>query len=162
MIPIILENLALNYLTFYKIYTESLGVLSAISFYMLFSKIFLNTKIYRHQLISLFIIFFCSLIFLLTNNEIYKKSLFSLDFIGPLFCFIVIYGYYALYNVLIKIHFETHLNNPYNYMFLVGFFSLILVIPLDLIAHFYDVKVDNLELEIINQIQRLYKNNLFF
>ena len=167
LLPILIQGFVLNVEIdkIFTIFARSFGVLCAILFYAFFSKILLNSKIYRHQIISLCIIFFCSLIFLLISiyYEIYQKSTIFSYWVLTFFCFIVIYGFYALYNVLVKRHFETHLNHPYHLMFYVGLFSLILIIPLDLFVHFYDKEGIILEKDIINQIKDLYKKyNLKF
>ena len=45
-------------------FEDSLGVLFSVLFYVFYSKIFLNIKVYFHQIIFLFAIFFCVLILL--------------------------------------------------------------------------------------------------
>ena len=161
MMPMLIEGYALKNHKLYFKFNESFGVFSAILFYMLFSNLFLSTKIYRHQLISLLAVFFCSIIFLLINIRIYISNDFS-DVIGTLFCSLVIYGFFALYDVLVKRHFDIHLNNPYYYMFFVGIFSIILIIPLDLLVYFYNKSDVILGLEIINQVQIFYNSNKLF
>ena len=164
MVPIILENNVLT-LELYKKFTNSLGVLIIILFYMFFSKIILNLKIYKHQIISLFFISVCSIISILI--DIYfeidlKPEIFS-DCVLTLLCFIVLNGFYSLYSVLIKKHFETHLNSPYNLMFFVGLFSFILIIPLNLFVYFYNEAGKILGKDVINQIIDLYeKYNIKF
>ena len=164
MIPMLAETFALNQ-EFYKLFHESFGILFAFLFYSFFSAIFLHSKIYKHQFISLFIISFCSLIFLFIN--IYTKrneiNIGFFDLIKTLLCFILIFGFYALYNVLVKNHFEIHLNNPYHLMLFIGLFSLILTIPLDLFVYFYDEKSE-IFIYIINKIKSLSLSDslLFF
>ena len=136
MIPMISKILISLYLKnhqSYKPFTESFGVMSAIIFFPLFSKVCLSSHIYRHQIISLILISFCSLIFLFI--EIYQNNVFF-NLIPPLIYFIIYYGFYALYDSLLKKHFEMHLNDPYQLMFFVGLFSFILLIPLDLLSFF--------------------------
>ena len=108
---------------------DSVGVLCTILFYVFFSKLILNSKIYIHQIISIIIISLCALILLFI--DVFKVKL--NNFVASLLYYILIYrGLYTLYDVLIKKHFETHLTDPYYLMFFIGLFSLILVIPLDL------------------------------
>ena len=143
----------------YETFNESLGILSGFIFYAIYSKLFLNSKIYKHQYISLFIISFCSLIFLIIKIKKNDKSIDILDIVKSLLCLIVIYGYYTLYDVLVKKHFEIYSTNPYKLMFIVGLFSFILIIPLDIFAYFYDKKGEIFGLNVINQIYTIYKKN---
>lgn len=149
VVKIIFIKLQLN-----DVLSESLRLLSGILFFAFFSKIFLNSKIYRHQSISLYTIYFCLLIVLFI--DIRNIENFDLvNFIISLLYFIVLYIFYALYGVLVKKHFETELTNPYYLMFLVGLFNFILIIPLDLFICIYN-DPNLFGLDIINQIINLY------
>ena len=155
MIPMIAETLDLN-IKLYEILAQSLGISSGFLFYILFSKILLKSKIYKHQLISLFIISFCSLIFLFIDiyTHVFKKFFDIISLVVILLYCILVFGFYALYNVLVKKHFEFYSTNPYYLMFFVGLFSLILIIPLELFVVFYKKK-SFLGLDIIKQIKDL-------
>ena len=151
MIPMLIEFYRLNDL--FTILSESIGVLSAISFYFLFSKIFFKIKIYTHQLISLFIISICLLIFLVIDIiKIYNEPNFFSRFGMSLAKFIILFVLYSLYDALVKKHFETYDDVPYHLMFFVGLFSLIIIIPIDIFAIFNSV----LGSHIVEHIQKLY------
>ena len=141
----------------YEKFPEQLRALLTILFYIFFSKIILNSKIYKHQFISLSMIFFCLLILLFKNLEVHDIVIFDLAI--ALLCYIEVYAFFVFYHVLVKKHFETHSNDPYHLMFFVGLFSFILIIPLDLFAYFYNKESKIFELEIINQIKSLYEEN---
>ena len=138
----------------------SINLLSTIFFYVFFSKIILSSKMFRHQLISILTISFCSLIFL--SLDIIKISHKEINFavVGKsALYYISLYGLHSLFDVLVKRHFKIHLNDPYLLMFFVGLFCLILMIPLDLFVHFYK----EVGSELIDQVKELYhKRKLFF
>ena len=118
-------------------FARNLGVLFTILFYVVFSKIFLKTKIFRHQIISLVTISLCLLIFLFRDiKQEYSNSNFFITLRKLLLYFILVYGLNAVSDVLIKKHFEVHSNIPYHLMFFLGLFSFILLIPLDLFCIF--------------------------
>ena len=162
MVPMIIKILVLNH-EVSGIFSGNLRLLSAILFFSIFSKIFLNSKIYRHQYTSLITIYFCLLILLIIEIfiQIHNNSFNFADFGIILLYFVALYGFYALYDVLVKNHFETHPTNPYYLMFFVGLFNFILIIPLDLVIYLYDEKGETFGLDIINQIIKLYEPTLF-
>ena len=143
MIPLIIKTFVPKTLT-EKIYYEfetSTEVLFPIIFFVVFSKIFLSSKIYKHQKISLIMITFCTLILIII--DIIKIVEFKNININNLIITLLYYislngGLYSLYDVLIKIHFEVYFNNPYHLMLFIGLFSFILLIPLDLFIYFYN------------------------
>ena len=147
----------------YDTLSKSLGILFSILYLAILSKIFLGSKIYKHQYISLLIIFFCSFLFLiydiylLTEKTPLKYTTFGLT----LLYFTIKYLAYSLYDVLVKRHFENYSTNPYQLMFFVGFFSIIVITPLDLIAHFKDPEGEIFGIDIINQIKSLFEPSFF-
>ena len=154
IIPMLIEFYSLSDL--YTILSESIGVLSAISFYFLFSRIFFKTKIYKHQLISLFTISFCLIFFLVLDIiEINKKPFNINRFIMSLLHYIIVFGLYSLYDALVKKHFEAHSTVPYHLMFFVGLFSLILIILIDVISYHFGNE------GIIIQIKKFYRPTFF-
>ena len=141
-------------------YIKNIGVLFTILFYIIFKKLFLKTKIYKHQIISLLIISFCLLIFTFNDIKNAKSDSKSDFFKGlgiSLLYILIVFGFYAIYDVLIKKHLEKYSDDPYYLMFYIGLFSLILTIPLDLFSYFYDDEGKKIELDAINQIRDLYK-----
>ena len=141
----------------YEKFEQDLQILSVIFFFTLFSVIFLNSKIYKHQILSLIITSACLLTSLILD---YKSFSFTRFGNASIYFFIEI-GYYALYDVLVKKHFETHSTDPYYLMFFVGLFCLILVIPLDIFVFFYDNEGKISGLEIIKYIKSIYKPEFF-
>ena len=138
---------------------DSLGILSPILFYVVYSKTILNIKVYSHQCISLIVISFSLLILLIIDIvNIYETENLSILVISFLYSILLYGGIYSLYDVLVKKHFLIHFNVPYHLMFYTGLFILILTIPLDLTVFFLNNKknFENFGLDIINQIQYLY------
>ena len=158
IIPTIFKTFSLTKANF----TKNLGILFTILFYVFLSKIFLNTKIYKHQIISLITISFCLLIFLFRDIEQSYSNDFFILLGRSLLYFILVYGIYAISDVFIKKHFEIHTNIPYHLMFFLGLFSFILIIPLDLFVYFYDnesfYELNIVESDIIKQIKSYVLN----
>ena len=153
MIPIVAQSFGIKIENF----TKYIGVLFTILFYVFFSKLFLNTKIYRHRFISLFTISICLLIFSVADIiKVYSDSNFFKNLGISLLFILIVFGFYAIFDVLVKKHLEKYLDDPYYLMFFVGLFSLILTIPLDLFAKLYDDEGKIFRLDAINQIRELY------
>ena len=74
--------------------------------------------------------------------------------------YIIFVGIFSLYDVLVKKHFVIHYTDPYYLMFFIGFFSLLLIIPLDLFEYFYDNEI--LGLDIINKIKSITETDRLF
>ena len=117
----------------YVILDESLEIPIYFSSIVIFTIIILNTKIYRHQYISLFIVVFCFLIILTFN--ILKYTIDFFDFLKTLLFYIITCGILSFYIVFIKKYFEVYSTNPYYLMFFIGLFNLILLVPIDLLEH---------------------------
>ena len=140
---------------------ESLEILFIFLFIVLFSKIFLSSKIYRHQLISLFMISFCFLILLLINimNNAEGDIIFP-NFILIILLYLLLSGLYSLFDVLAKKHYEIYLTNPYCLMFFIGTFNLILLFLLSLLAFFNDNINEFLGLNKICEIENIYGDGI--
>ena len=133
---LLIENISLNLAEIDSIFYGSFDVLITIFVYVVYSKIILDTKIYKHQYISLILIMLCLLVFL-AKDIILNFSEFNIgNFILSFFCFIIIFGLYAVFDVLTKRHFIINLDSPYYFMFFNGLFSLIMIIPFELIYYF--------------------------
>ena len=161
MIPVYAATLLLKQ-KLYKKLSKSAGVLSTVLFLVICSKIFLDSKILRHHVISLSIIIFCFIIFLIIDIiKITNDKPTIIVLIGNLLYYILVYGLYSFYDVLAKKHFKIHSNTPYHLMFFVGLFSLILLIPLNLFVFFYNDK-DLFGLDIIKQTTNLFSLSFCF
>ena len=155
LIPIIINKIFLK-LELIKELEESIG-LTIIFFYVIFSKLILKSKIYRHHIISIIMISFCMIILVTIDINRFQKEEKEIEvLVKSSLYFITFYIFFALYDVLVKKHFEVHFTDPYYLMFFIGFFSLLLVIPLNLFLYFFDNK-EILGLDIISRIQNLYK-----
>ena len=159
-IPLFIDSFAQN-----KIYSSlncSIGVLFYILYNVFFSNLILNSKLYRHQIISLVILIFSLVIYLFIDFQTLKKNFDSFRFWISIFYFIVTLGLHSLFNNLTKIHLENYSENPYQLMFFIGLFSLILLIILNLFLYFF--KIDILGDDAIKQILKLFssKNILRF
>ena len=138
-------------------FEQDILMLSVIIFFTLYSVLFLNSKIYKHQIFSLIITFTCLIISLILDYNSFSFSRLG----SALIYYVIEIGYYALYDVLVKKHFETHLTDPYYLMFFVGLFCFILVIPLDIFVFFYDNEGNISGLEIIKYIKSIYGPKFF-
>ena len=148
-IPIFIESYVEK-----KIYlklTFSLGIVSYIIFNVFFSYLFLNSKLYKHQIISLIIIIFCLIICLFIDIIQIMKETVDFDiFLVSILYLIVTFGLYSLYDILIKLHLETYSGDPYQLMFYIGFFSLILITIIDLFYYFFKIYIFGKD--VINEI----------
>ena len=104
---------------------SSASLLFSIISYVLFSKIILGMKIYSHQIFSLIIILVSNIITILleligNNNDNIFLSL--------LFIFIIV-TLFGLYNILVKKYFKiVYTGSPYYLMFMIGLFSICIII----------------------------------
>ena len=116
---------------FYDPNSYLIAYLLTFYFYMIFSKILLKEKIYKHRVISIIIMTICLFIFLLGDVFHIKSFLFFL------FYEFSITGINALFSVLVKIHFNTYLTDPYLLVFCLGLYTLLILIPFEIIYHFF-------------------------
>ena len=127
-----------------------------IFFFVVFSRIILGIKIYRHQLFSLLVIIICMpilLTFYLVNDSEDKK-----DLILESFYLIIIICLYSLYDILGKKYYNTYMDSPYHLMFIIGVISLSLIIPYEIITVLINGIGDNSYNGIIYQIKTYYKD----
>ena len=100
--------------------------------YILFSRIILDLRIYKHQLLSIIIIIICItilLIFYFIYNEIENKNLLYSSF------YLLLAGSsYSLFNTLEKKYYNIYMDSPYHFMFVIGLISLSLLIPYEIIT----------------------------
>ena len=116
---------------------QSSSIFFAILFYTTLSMIFLGHKIYNHQKLSLAIISIC-MIFVFSSYIIEN----GLDFnkIMNILYFGLIFGFYALYNVIGKKIFDSFIISPYYLMFSIGIISLAILLPFEIISYLIDPK----------------------
>ena len=114
---------------------ENSSMFSIIIFYTLFSRIFLGYKIYNHQILALGIILICMIFFFILY--ILENSI-SFDTIINILFFSLIFGFYALYNVLGKKIFDSFIISPYYFMFSIGIVSLAIILPFEIISYIID------------------------
>ena len=116
-------------------FKESCSIFFVILFYVLFSRIILGHKIYNHQILALLIISVCmSFIFIIYIIE----NSFSMDIVISLIFFSLTFCLYALYDVLGKKLFDSFIISPYYFMFIIGFISLIILLPYEIITYLID------------------------
>ena len=155
-IPIFLESLAKKQI--YSTLTSSIGILIYILYYVAFSYLILNSKIYKHQIISLAIIFFCLLLCSFIDIFQITKDSFNFNrFWISILYLLVALGLFSVYDTLIKKYFRIYSENPYKLMFYIGLFSILLIVPLDLFLYFCNIKI--FDLDIINQIIELFSSS---
>ena len=101
-------------------------------FYIIFSNFLLKEKIYRHRIFSIIMMTVCFLIFLIYSG----KLIFELDnILISLLLQCCIKGINALFSVLLKMYFSTFLIDPYLFIFYLGFYSLLFLIPFEIIYY---------------------------
>ena len=110
---------------------EISSFVSEIFFYILFSRIYLDHKIYKHQILALVIMSLCMVC--IFSSYLIENSFELGRFISIIF-FSLIFGIYALYNVLGKILFDSFIISPYYFMFTIGLISLIILLPYEIIT----------------------------
>ena len=160
LVALLIENVSINLANINPVFTNSFDILITIFVYVVFSKIILDTKIYFHQYISLIIITSCLFIFLAKDIIVNFNNFYIGNFIISFACSILVFGLYALFDVLTKRHFIINLNSPYHFMFFTGFFSLIMLTPLELIYYFkFDGTGDILKDSIIKEIIKYFSND---
>ena len=102
--------------------------------YMILSKILLDEKIYKHRLISVIIITICFFMSFIMDE------FFTFDF-RHIFIFLIyeftIRDIDALFSVLLKLHFNTYLTDTYLFIFYLGFFTLLILIPFEIIYQIF-------------------------
>ena len=115
--------------------TYSINIASLLIFYcyIFFSKLILHEKIHIHRVFSIIIISICFLI-LFINCEFFEFKIGS-------FSILLIYsfctsGIGALFSVLVKLHFNTYLTDPYLFIFYLGLVPLLFLIPIDIVYYF--------------------------
>lgn len=126
LIPMSLELIAAYNSEYFNVKTkESISMFFLIFFYIYFSKMFLDYKIYNHQILSMILLLICVILILIIN--ISELNLTISQFFMNSFLYLIVFCCYALYNVLGKKLFEKFIISPYYLMFLVGLFSLIIL-----------------------------------
>lgn len=125
--------------------------------YFLFSKLILRDKIERHRIVSIIIITFCfSVLFIFDGGFDDNLRSFLIVF---LYVFATI-GTNALFAVLIKIHFNNFLTDPYLFTFYIGLFILIILIIFEVIYNiFFNGCTELLGRGIISQISQIIANS---
>ena len=106
---------------------SSVAVFFCIIRYSVCSRLILRDKIYHHQILSIIIIIFCTvIIFILTF--IGKGNTLDLSVASNLGLMAIIYVFYSLYNVLEKRYFNKYMDSPYHLMFIVGLISTVVIL----------------------------------
>ena len=158
LVPLILQIRAKKLLE--QKFTDDIGMIVLILYYAGFSKLFLNSKIYNHQFMSLFVIILCIFIYFILDLVKYKNPSFFISLGNSLLYYIVINGFFALNDVFTKRHFETYSNIPYQFMFYLGLSTLLLLISLDLFIYCFNIEI--LDIDIIQQIVILNSSSNYF
>ena len=133
-LPMFLETIVLNIpsLNFNSDIKESSTIFLEILFYVLFSRIILQQKIYNHQIFSLSIILFCMIfvfiIYLIENSLGFSNVFKNIGF------FSLIFFCYCLYNTFMKKILDHFIISPYYLMFSIGFLSLIALLIYEIIT----------------------------
>ena len=132
LIPIFLEAFTIEYIN--KNFKSSVYLFYIIFFYILFSRIILHIRIYNHQMLSIIMIIICIpilLLFYFTNDEQKDKSLLFSSF----FLFFTS-SLYSLFDILEKRYYIKYMDSPYHFMFIIGFISLCILIPYEILTLF--------------------------
>ena len=119
-----------------------------IFFYISFSRIILGQKIYSHQIFSTIIITISNIIVIIIIFV--EKSYNFLNYATV----IIITGLFALNNYLEKKYFNIYMDSPYHFMFMLGLFSLILILLYETIT----VLIFGYDTEFNGIFYQFYKN----
>ena len=111
--------------------------LSTFYFCILFSKLILREKIYKHRVISIIIISICYLIIIIISGFFVFNIKFSLGLLLLLIFTFSKLSIGALFFVLSKKHFNTYSTDPYLFIFYLGLFSFVSYIPFEIIYYFF-------------------------
>ena len=102
--------------------------------YMIFSILLMHEKMYSHRVISIIMISI-SFLMLLLNCESFELKVGS--FIILLTYNFLTSGIDALFSVLVKIHFNKYLTDPYLFIFYLGLFPFLFIVHFDIIYHLF-------------------------
>ena len=147
--------------------STGIDIISIFYFCIFFSKLILRDKIYKHRIISIIIMSICYLILILISGFFEFKIISFLDLLLLLINCFSKSGSVALFYVLCKKHFNTYLTDPYLFIFYFGLFSLLNLIPLEIIYYFlFDGNIESIGEGIISLIisnsKEFLKNLLYF
>ena len=98
-------------------------------YYIIFSYLLLDEKMYKHRVVSIIVISICFLVLSI-------KDFFGFEFGSFLillmlnFCYI---GILIFGSILIKIHFNSYLTDPFYFMYNFGLFGLLLLLLIEII-----------------------------
>ena len=106
--------------------------------FIVFSIIFLRFKLHRHQLFSLGIMLFCSIIFI-SQTIIYKENVTFLNFLSGFLRLFIICFFYCLHDVLGKKYLNTYMDGVYLFFFKIGLIGGIPLLIYDIIAYFINI-----------------------
>ena len=120
--------------TIINVGSNSIFTISKYYYFIFFSNLLLDEKMYKHRIISIIIITICNLILLIKEKSFDFEILSFLIIIMRSFC---IYGLLALFYVLVKIHFNNYFTNPYKLMFYLGLFGLLILTPFEIIYYLF-------------------------
>ena len=161
MIPMIIEIVFKKYV--YSNFDESIGSLSKVLFFSFLSKVILKIKIYKHQLVSLIVISLNIIGILILEIINTKNNIEKIKMIISVIYYIFTFALYALYDVLVKRHFNVYFDISYHLMFFIGLFSIILIVPYELITYFFFTDKDFVKDGIIKElIVKINESNLYF
>lgn len=120
----------------YILLRESIGILFAIFFYVLLSRIILGVKIYTHQYVSLLVLILCLVTIFILDVLLCPVLPSMKEVVQTTSYFFTVFGCYALFDVSGKRYFNVFLDDPYHLMFFVGIMSLCLFVPYDVFMFF--------------------------
>ena len=132
LIPMFLDSYISSKRQLYFGTSSAFSLFFVIFFIITFSRIFLGQKIYLHQFFSSIIIAVCIIIVIIIifvekhNSANYGFFTFALV--------IMITGLFALFNVLEKRYYNSYMDSPYHFMFMIGLFSSITILLYEIIT----------------------------
>ena len=125
-----------------KAFSIRIDLIILLYYYIIFSKLFLHEKIYKHRVISIILISLCYFILLIYYLILLIKGDKNSQFNFKSYLIHVIIGssiqcINTLFDVLAKMFFNINLTEPYLFMFYLGLFGLSILIPFEIIYHFF-------------------------
>ena len=111
--------------------SSSVSLFFYIIFFIVFSRIILGEKIYSHQIFSSIIIIISTIIIIILffiNTELSENIFVNIIII------LIITFLYTLYDVIEKKYYNIYMGSPYHLMFVIGIFSLVLILLYEIIT----------------------------
>ena len=135
LIPMFLDSYVASKNESYLGTSTAFSLFFYIFFYIALSRIVLGQKIYLHQMFSSIIIAI-SIIIVIIITFVKKHNFTGYDVLY-LFLVIIVTALFTLFNVLEKKYYNSFMDSPYHFMFMVGVFASTLILLYEIFTVFF-------------------------